>query len=120
MLHIMSAVAEQEAKAISERTIAALAVAKARGAKLGWSIPSRRQEQARAARKGVAVRIAHANAHAANVLPIIAKLQKDGASLRQIAAALNERSVKTARGGQWQATTVSNIIARADKPRAAE
>jgi len=119
VLHILSAVAEQEGKAISERTKAALAVAKARGVKLGWSIPSRRQEQARAARKGVAARIARADTHAANVLPIIQEMQKVGASLRQIAAALNDRGVKTARGGQWQATTVRNIIARAGKLKAA-
>jgi len=119
VLHIMAAVAEQEGKAISERTKTALAAAKARGQKLGWSMPSRCQEQRTAARKGVSVNAAKADAHAANVLPIIAELQKDGASLRQIAAALNDRGVKTARGGQWQATTVRNIIARAGKLKAA-
>jgi DNA invertase Pin-like site-specific DNA recombinase len=119
MLHVMSAVAEQEGKAISERTKAALAAARARGVKLGWSIPSRCKEQARAARKGVAARVAKADTHAANVLPVIADMQNGGASLRQIAATLNERGVKTARGGQWQATTVKNIIARADRLRAA-
>lgn len=119
VLHIMAAVAEQEGRAISERTKAALAAAKARGVKLGWSIPSRRQEQAKAMRKGVATRIAKADIQAANVLPIIQDMQKGGASLRQIAATLNERGVKTARGGQWQATTVRNIIARSDKLREA-
>jgi hypothetical protein len=34
-------------------------------------------------------------------------------TLRAIAAELNERSVKTARNGRWQAQTVANLLARA-------
>ena len=34
-------------------------------------------------------------------------------SLRAIAEALNARGVPTARGGRWQAMTVSNVLARA-------
>jgi hypothetical protein len=34
-------------------------------------------------------------------------------SLREIAAALNGRGVATASGGQWDATTVRNILRRA-------
>ena len=52
--------------------------------------------------------------HAANVLPIIREIRKAGAStLRDIADALNARGIQTARGGQWYATTVSNVLARA-------
>jgi len=112
VLHIMAAVAEQEGKAISERTTAALAAAKARGVKLGWAIPSRRSEQRQAAQKGAAIRKAKADEFAANVLPIVRELQGQGLSLRQIAATLNERGVRTARGGAWAATTVRNIITR--------
>uniref|UniRef100_UPI0026021C27 recombinase family protein n=1 Tax=uncultured Roseobacter sp. TaxID=114847 RepID=UPI0026021C27 len=103
-------VAEQEGRAISERTKAALAAAKARGVKLGWSIPERASEQRQAARKGAAAAKARALAHAENVLPVVEQIRAGGASLRQIAAELNARGIKTARGGKWYATTVSNVI----------
>jgi hypothetical protein len=50
----------------------------------------------------------------ANVLPIIREAQKAGAAtLRDIASALNARGVATARGGQWYAKSVANILERA-------
>ena len=56
---------------------------------------------------------AEADRHAANVLPIIREAQKVGAtSLREIAAALNARGVATARGGQWHAKSVANVLER--------
>jgi DNA invertase Pin-like site-specific DNA recombinase len=112
VLHIMAAVAEQEGRAISERTKAALAAAKARGVKLGWSIPERASEQRQAARKGAAILSAKADELADNVLPIIRDLQGQGLSLRLIATSLNERGVETSRGGTWAATTVRNVLAR--------
>jgi DNA invertase Pin-like site-specific DNA recombinase len=111
VLHIMAAVAEQEACAISERTKAALAAAKARGVRLGWSNPKRAFEQRQAANKGAAVNRARALTHAENVLPVIKQIRAGGASLRQMAAELNARGIKTARGGKWHATTVRNILA---------
>lgn len=112
VLHIMAAVAEQEGHAISERTRAALAAAKARGVKLGWSMPQRRTEQRKASAKGAAANAAKAEAHAGSVLPAIRTIAGTGASLRQIADELNNRGIKTARGGKWHATTVRNAIAR--------
>lgn len=64
---------------------------------------------------GVAIRSAKADQFVANVLPIIRDLQGEGLSLRRIAATLNERGVKAARGGRWHATTVRNIVARAEQ-----
>ena len=108
----MAAVAEHEAQAISDRTRAALAAAKARGVALGWSMPQRRDEQRQASRKGAAKNAQKADRHAANVLPIIRQIAEDGASLRQIANELNTRGIKTARGGLWYAGTVRNVMAR--------
>nr|BAF45205.1 putative resolvase [uncultured bacterium] len=53
---------------------------------------------------------ARALAHAANVLPVIKQIRVGGASLRQIAAELNARGIKTSRGGRWHATTVRNLL----------
>jgi hypothetical protein len=66
------------------------------------------------ARAGAVASIkAGADQHAANVLPIIKEAQKAGAvTLRQIAEALNARGVPTARGGQWYAMSVKNILDR--------
>ena len=58
--------------------------------------------------------ISEAERFAANVLPIIREAQRAGAStLRQIPDALNARGIPTARGGQWYATTVANVLQRA-------
>jgi len=112
MFHIMAAVAEKEASAISERTKAALAAAKARGTLLGMANPQIAKHMEQAVSASVATRTGKADTFAANVLPLIERLQAGGASLRSIAADLNERGVRTARGGLWHAATVRNVLAR--------
>jgi hypothetical protein len=55
-----------------------------------------------------------AGTFAAGVLPIIRQIQKSGvSSLRGVAKALSARGVKTARGGEWTAVQVSDILRRA-------
>lgn len=61
-----------------------------------------------------AVETVTADRFAANVLPIIREAQKAGATtLREIAAVLNARGIATARGGQWHAKSISNVLERA-------
>jgi hypothetical protein len=56
---------------------------------------------------------AGADQHAANVLPIIKEAQKAGATtLRAVAEALNARGISTARGGNWHAMSVKNVLDR--------
>jgi DNA invertase Pin-like site-specific DNA recombinase len=106
-IHILAAVAQHEREAISERTKAALAAAKARGKKLGGP----RLAQAR--KKSLAARSAAADAFAANVRPIIEQIQASGvSSLRGVAKALNARGVRTARGSEWTAVQVNNVLER--------
>ncbi|ADV13014.1 recombinase family protein [Mesorhizobium ciceri] len=107
MLHIYAAFAERERTMISQRTKEALAAAKARGIQLGGPKLAEAQQRSRA------VRMAQADAFAANILPIIRDIQASGVkSLRQIAVALNARGIGTARGGTWTAVQVTDIINR--------
>lgn len=113
-LHILAAVAEHERAMIAERTKAALQAAKARGTALGWANPARHEDQRRATRTGAALRRAQADRHATHVRPIVREVQAaDITTLSGIAAALNARGVRTARGGAWHASTVRNLLARA-------
>ena len=112
VLHIMAAVAEQEGRAISERTRAALTAAKARGIALGWSIPSRKVEQRLASVEGARRNALKADQDARAILPLIRQIGGQEVSLRQIASELNARGVRTARGGSWHASTVRNILKR--------
>jgi DNA invertase Pin-like site-specific DNA recombinase len=108
ILHLFAAPAEKERAMIGNRTRAALAAAKARGVTLG----SPKLVQAR--KLALETTEAAADNHAANVLPIIREIRKAGATtLREIAEALNARGVATARGGQWYAMTVRNVLAPA-------
>ena len=110
MLHLYAALAEKERRQISERTRTALAARKARGTKLGN--PRNAGDAAAAGRRS---QIVSAQQFAASVLPIIAKLQEAGVtSYRGIAAALNGRGVRTARGGRWQVSNVRNLLARSN------
>jgi DNA invertase Pin-like site-specific DNA recombinase len=107
-IHILAAVAEHEREAISERTKAALAAAKARGTKLGTPDPAGAVKRMRAAH------MANAAQFAANVLPIIHEVQTAGhTSCNAIAGQLNTRKVATANGGRWTHVQVRQILDRA-------
>ena len=102
-LHIMAAVAEQEAKAISDRTKAALAAAKARGVKLGTPLTQRLATEQRTA----------ADTYAGTLTATLEELRLCGVtSVREVAAALNERGIRTRKGGQWHPTSVQRLLDR--------
>lgn len=61
-------------------------------------------------KQGTAALVTRADPVAADVGPIAAGLRDRGMSLRQIVAALAEQSIWTARGGQWTATAVKNLL----------
>jgi hypothetical protein len=85
---------------------------KARGAKLGNPGNLKNVEAGRV--NGRAARTKTANGRASDLTPIIEELKASGAvSLRQIAAGLNARGIKTARGSEWSAVQVQRVMERA-------
>jgi DNA invertase Pin-like site-specific DNA recombinase len=124
-IHVLAAVAQHEAKAISERTKAALAAAKQRhrirapnAKRIGNDGRYLKNRDVGTARS-VAVRKAKADQRAADLRPVIESLRASGiASLRKIADALNERSIPAARGGTWSAAQVLRIMLRGNNATA--
>lgn len=110
---IMALVAQAEREAISRRTKEALAVAKARGVKLGN--PNGAESLRRAGKGGTALRAAvSANAaeFAADLAPVLADIRAAGhTSLRAIAAELTARGIRTRRGGKWGVGNVKRLLA---------
>jgi DNA invertase Pin-like site-specific DNA recombinase len=100
-IHVLAAVAEHEREAISARTKAALAAAKARGVKLGY-LPT-----AKANADDAKVR-------AAQLRPVLADLQGQGLSLRKVADTLNAQGVPTVNGGRWHLRSVQRVLDRLD------
>jgi len=102
MLQLYAALAEKERRLISERTRAALAQRKARGARLG-----NRTNAAHAAAIGRKAATDEADRFAANVAPIVNAIRASGiATFAWIADALNARGVRSARGGRWHVSSV--------------
>ena len=108
MLHLYAALAEKERRLISERTKAALAARKARGAKLG------NRNAAQAAAVGHRAITAEADTFAANVLPIVNSLRSNGVTdLRGLAGALSDRGIRTPRAARrWHVSSVRNLLRR--------
>jgi DNA invertase Pin-like site-specific DNA recombinase len=121
-IHILTAVAEAEAKAISDQTKAALAAAKARGTKLGSARPGHwkgHEEARRAGAKIGTIAAAKARARAAaeayaDLWPTLNAWAAEGLSLREIAAKLTAEGHTTRRGKPWNPVQVARVLSRAE------
>jgi DNA invertase Pin-like site-specific DNA recombinase len=109
-IHILAAVAEEEARLASTRTKAALAVAKARGVWLGN--PRLQPGTAAFARIAADAKRAQAKARAADLAPVIAEIRAAGiASFGGLSRALAARGVPTLSGrGRWDPSTVRRML----------
>ncbi|MGO7201266.1 recombinase family protein [Rhizobium ruizarguesonis] len=112
MLHMYAVMAEMERDFISARTKAALAVAKSRGSQLG-GLRDKTMKRNEAIQEKAA-------GEARKLMATIGPMRDGGATLTQIADALNANDVKTSRGGSWTATQVSRVIDRGRGQRADE
>lgn len=122
-LHMMAVFAQHEARAISNRTKAALAAAKARGKKLG----GRRVSEERFAEIAAAGRVEAKSVRAEairkrreDLVPVIEDIRLLGATtLTAIAEELNVRGISAARGGQWTPVQVQRVIGQRRAVKAA-
>src|SRR5262249_16793356 len=106
-VHILAAMAEYEREQISKRTRDALAAAKRKGKGKGLG----NQDIGEISKRGRGALKANARRFAANVRPIIDEIMRSGVtSHNAIAAKLNERNVRTARGGTWTHVQVGAIL----------
>ena len=111
MLHLYAALAEKERRLISERTKAALAAKKANGARLGNP-----RNALEAASRGRSVQTANADQFAANLVPVLNAIRSTGApTLEAMTQALNQRGIRSPRGGRWHASSVANLLTRSKK-----
>jgi DNA invertase Pin-like site-specific DNA recombinase len=115
---ILAVVAQDEARRISERTIAALAEAKRRGTKLGnprGAAPLRAWLKKHGHGRRIAAARARADSFARDMAPILADVEEGGVTSNLgVARELNRREIQTSRGavGRWTDATVARIRRR--------
>ena len=107
-LHVLAAVAEQEAKLISSRTKAALGAAKARGVELGTPDNLTHEAQLKGARAN-RERAIEANAKLTNY---IAMLQSSGLTFEAMADRLNADGYRTRSGAEFTPMAVWRMCKR--------
>jgi DNA invertase Pin-like site-specific DNA recombinase len=109
-VHILAAVAEYEARLISERMKAALAAAKARGVKLGRPHPGGCPA---GLAKGRRVRSEKMAARTADLAPVIAEIRAAGfLSAMAIARQLSARGIQAVRSDRWSSKSVHALLSR--------
>ena len=115
-VHVLAAVAEEEARMVGARTKAALAAAKSRGVRLGNPRLLVGGDPELSARGNAAQR-ENASRRAAMVAPYIEQARRAGAAtLQELADALMARGVPAPRGGQrWSPAQVRRVVLAATR-----
>lgn len=112
---IRAIIAEEEGKAISARTKAALAAAKARGVKLGNPNGARAllaYQALNGNEPGCLGARKHADEFARDMVDFIRPYIAKGLTNAAIASALNESGIETRQGARWHDMTVRRLRAR--------
>lgn len=107
---ILALVAQEEAKAISARTKAALQAAKARGVKLGSPRPISKAAQVNGARASLKARRDSAAQFLSDVTPLVRRSFEETGSYNGAAKLLNANGVPARRRGEWSATQVMRVL----------
>jgi DNA invertase Pin-like site-specific DNA recombinase len=115
-LHILAAVAEDETRRVSERTKAALAVAKSRGVLLGGANPNCRnlppEVRAKAAKAGGQARRLAADSYYQALAPRVKELRLSGMTQAAIAERFNAEGLTTQSGGPWTQVAILRVLRR--------
>lgn len=111
-VQLRAVIAEDEARKISERTRAALAVKRVELATIGKRLGNTKN-LTEAQAKGQAANKAAAAAFAKRMLPVIGKLADSGMSANAIANHLNQMRLPTMRDGKWTAKAVGRVLIHA-------
>lgn len=120
-IHILAAVAENEARQISERTKAALAAARKRGVKFGTANPHVLEKvmaakgYKKANKASSAARRSLFDEHYEDIMKIAVKLRDQGESYPFIAEHLNEEGYRTRRGDEFTHSSIYAAMKRAGK-----
>lgn len=108
---ILAQVAQWERERISERTKAALSIARSHGRMLGGKRANQCCVSAAGRHRAIESRRAAARRRALDVLPYVEVARSEGyTSLRALAGYLNCRRIAAPRGGAWQAAQVARLL----------
>lgn len=112
MIDMMAMLAQWEGEQISKRTKDALAVARGKGSVLGGDRGNLASVRAAGVLASSASRSKAAKQRGAKVMPHITSAKAAGhQSTRAIAAYLNDKGIRTARGSEWRSGSVQRLMA---------
>ena len=116
VLTMMAAIAEFEARRISQRIEDAFAAKRARGEKMGWETrkdgvnPLTDEHRLAGSKIAREINLQRAKEFRESILPVAIDLQNQGMNNRQIAKAMNLAGYRTRRGKEWTIATVSQLL----------